>query len=98
MSTRGVLAPLHLTSTFSNPLDQYGRTVIERADVMVTPIVADPLTPPESVTDALMTCDPAVRARVIDAPVPSAPSMLDVQPRRPVRLPSSGSVAVPAKL
>jgi hypothetical protein len=63
----------------------------------VTAIVidADPGSPPESVTDAVMVCEPAVSALVENVPPdPIAPSRLDTHEMLPVRLPSSASVAV----
>src|SRR5688572_15750208 len=67
----------------------------------VTAIVidADPGSPPESVTDAVMVCEPAVRVLVENvAPEPITPSRLDVHDRLFVRLPSSVSVAVPVNV
>src|SRR5688572_17168151 len=59
---------------------------------------ADPERPPESVTDAVMVCEPTVSALVEKVPPePIAPSRLDTHERLAVRLPSSVSVAVPVK-
>src|SRR5688500_10240627 len=54
---------------------------------------------PESETDAVMVCEPAVSAPVENVPPePIAPSRLDTQERLAVRLPSSVSVAVPVNV
>ncbi len=57
---------------------------------------SEPERPPESVTEAVMVWLPTDRELVEkEPPEPMAPSMLEVQLRDEVRLPSSVSLAVP---
>ena len=63
----------------------------------VTVIVmdADPESPPESVADAVIVCDPALSALVKTVPPdPIAPSRFDVQEMLPLMSPSCVSMAV----
>src|SRR5262245_35902134 len=64
-------------------------------DPTVIEIVALVRLPPESVTAAVIVCEPLLSVRVKLAPAPIWPSRLDVQPRSPAMLPSSESFAVP---
>jgi hypothetical protein len=61
-------------------------------------IVRLALLPPLSVTVAVMVCVPECSVLVIDAPVPSALSMLDVHTIVLLMLPSSRSLAVPVNV
>ena len=54
--------------------------------------------PAESVTEAVTVWRPTPRIFVTEAPVPKAPSRLEVQMILPLMLPSSASVAVPEKV
>ena len=65
-----------------------------------TSIVTEPAaaSPPVSVAAAVMVWWPAVRVRLNDDPVPSAPSTSDVQVSVAPRSPSSESTAVAAKV
>jgi hypothetical protein len=65
------------------------------ATAMVTVAVLDP--PSESVTLAVIVCEPGERRLVNSPPVPIGPSMFDVQVIWAVRLPSSKSLADPLK-
>src|SRR5689334_2240893 len=57
------------------------------------------LNPPWSVTLAVITCAPTLRLPVEnDEPVPICPSRLEVQTIEALRLPLSGSVALPEKV
>lgn len=61
--------------------------------------LSESVKPPESVTEAVIVCMPTDRLEVeIMSPEPIPPSMLDVQVRLPLRLPSSVSLAVPVKI
>ena len=64
----------------------------------VTVMASEPWRPPASVTLAVMVWVPTERLVAKDPPVPIAPSRSEVQARAAVRLPSSGSLAEPAKL
>ena len=67
--------------------------------VMVTVICAEPVTLPESVTEAVIVWVPIERLEVAkEPPVPMAPLIDEVQDRLAVRLPSSRSLAVPVKV
>ena len=57
-----------------------------------------PGSPPESVTEAVIMWVPSLRVAEKLPPVPIGPTKSEVQLRLPVRVPSSVSVAVPAKL
>ena len=61
----------------------------------VTLIAFDPDSPPESVTFAVIVCDPAESVCEMDGPDPRCPSRLDVQTSRDEISPSSVSVADP---
>ena len=65
------------------------------AAVTVIVMNADPDSPPESVTDAVIVCEPTVSALVETVPPdPIAPSRFELHEMLPVTLPSSVSVAV----
>ena len=67
-------------------------------EVMVTVMLSESDSPPESVTLAVIVCVPTDRPVEKDTPEPIMPSMLEVQVRLPLRFPSSASAAVPEKL
>ena len=68
-------------------------------DVIVTVMLSDPLRPPESVTEAVIVWEPTDRPLVENVlPELIGPSMLDVQARLLLRIPSSVSVAAPLKV
>src|SRR2546423_5656881 len=71
--------------------------VTESAGAAFTVIETDlvDVLPPLSVTDAVIVCTPLVRELVIDPPVPSAPSWLELHWMLDDRTPSSRSVALP---
>ena len=62
-------------------------------------LVANPLLPDEFVTEAVMTCVPAIRAVVVNVePAPMLPCIkLDVQTRLLLRFPCGTSTAEPVK-
>jgi hypothetical protein len=66
--------------------------------VTVTVIESDPGLLLLSVTDAVIVWVPADRLLLNEPPAPIVPSILDVQLSDPVSVPSSVSVALPAKL
>ena len=57
-----------------------------------------PVRPPESATEAVMTCVPSLNTALKEPPVPICPARLDVQTRLLVRSPSSASIAEPEKM
>src|SRR5207244_12263033 len=79
----------------------FGGDVIVTTGAALTTTVTEDVAgfPPVSVTDAVMTCDPADNELVlIDAPVPRTPSWLELHWIAADRSPSSESLAVPAKV
>jgi hypothetical protein len=67
--------------------------------VIVMVMLSEPVSPPESVTEAVIEWEPTDRPLVENVlPEPIEPSMLEVQARLLLRLPSSVSVAVPLKV
>ena len=73
--------------------------VLTGTAVTVTLMASVPGRLPLSVTDAVMVWVPTDNVVVTKAPpVPRVPSRLEVQTRLAVKIPSSASVAVPAKL
>jgi hypothetical protein len=65
--------------------------------VTVILIASEPGNPPESVTEAVIVWVPVDRLVLNEPPAPIVPSILDVQLSDPVSVPSSKSVALPAK-
>ena len=66
---------------------------------IVTVMLSESVRPPESVTEAVIVCVPTDKLEVETVPPePITPSMLEVQVRLPLKLPSSGSLAVPVKV
>ena len=63
-----------------------------------TPTAAAPLSPPPSVTDAVIVCMPSVRIVVSCPPVPRNPWRLDVHVSCALRSPSAASLAVAASV
>ena len=100
-SSASVAVPAKLMLVPSaNVLPSSGAVMVTVGDVFeltVTVIESLPAKPPESVTKAVIVWVPTERTAEKEPPVPMAPSRDDVQVRLPVRTPSSGSVAVPAK-
>src|SRR6266511_2589772 len=68
------------------------------AALTVIETVAVEVLPPLSVTEAVIVCAPLVSELVIEAPLPSAPSWLELHWMLDDRSPSSGSVAVPVNV
>ena len=66
----------------------------------VTVIVAkaDPLSPPLSLTDAVIVCTPIDSVRVNEGPLPMTPSRLDVHCTADERSPSCASLAEPVNV
>jgi len=60
-------------------------------------ITYSPVSPPESVTEAVIVWVPSPSFTENDPPVPIVPSRSEVQVKLVVRFPSSLSIAVPAK-
>ncbi len=73
-------------------------TVPPDAASTTTVMEALPVSPPESVTEAVIVCVPSLSTALKEPPVPICPSRLEVQTRLLVRLPSSASAAAPEKL
>jgi len=73
--------------------------VLVATGLTVNVMEADPRSPPESVTDAVMVCVPIVSPLVeIVPPDPITPSRFDAHEMLLVRFPSSVSVAVAMKV
>ena len=67
--------------------------------VIVTVVLPESVRPPESATDAVIMCVPTDKLEEENVPPePIGPSMLEIQTRLPLRLPSSVSLAVPVKI
>lgn len=67
--------------------------------VIVTVVLPESVRPPESATDAVIMCVPTDKLEEENVPPePIGPSMLEIQTRLPLRLPSSESLAVPVKV
>ena len=101
-SSKSLAQPWKLTvATEENILLSAGAVIVTVGELLnpptVTVILSVPIRPPESVTEAVIVWVPMDRPDEKDPPEPITPSMLDVQTRLPVRLPSSKSLAVPEK-
>src|SRR5205823_2497977 len=97
-SSRSVAVPVRFRASPTPTSAPFGGDVMVTAGAALTVIVVDDVTvfPPVSVTDAVMTCDPADNELgLIDEPLPREPSWLDVHWMLPDTSPSSVSLAVP---
>src|SRR2546430_8399143 len=100
-SSRSVAVPVRFRTSPTPTSAPFAGDVIVTMGVALTTTVTEDVTgfPPVSVTDAVMTCDPADNELVlVDAPVPRAPSWLELHWIAADKSPSSESLTVPVKV
>src|SRR5205823_14760879 len=100
-SSRSVAVPVRFRASPTPTSAPFGGDVMVTTGAALTVTVMDDVTvfPPVSVTDAVMRCEPADNElALIDAPLPRAPSRLELHWIAAARSPSSVSLAVPVKV
>ena len=96
MPVKAITSPSATVEPFAGAVMLTVGGVFTALTVRVT--CSEALSPPLSVTEAVIVCSPADSVSVTkDPPLPMTPSTLELQDRLPVRSPSSRSTAVPVK-